>query len=141
VLLQPGEAIFLGPGNLHAYLRGTGVEVMGASDNVVRGGLTVKHIDVEELLAVLRFEELADPIVRGVEFESGRWCYPTPGQPFELWRFEVDHRMTHTSHGHELLLCADGSSGALRQGQAAYLPPRESVTLDGPSTVFRVAQP
>ena len=64
VLLQPGEAIFLGPGNLHAYLRGAGVEVMGASDNVVRGGLTPKHVDVDELLRVLRYEPLADPVVR-----------------------------------------------------------------------------
>jgi mannose-6-phosphate isomerase len=53
VHLRPGEAIFLGPGNLHAYLHGVGVEIMGASDNVVRGGLTVKHVDVDELLDVL----------------------------------------------------------------------------------------
>ena len=58
VLLGPGEAVFLGPGNLHAYLRGFGVEVMGNSDNVVRGGMTVKHVDVEELLDVLDFEPL-----------------------------------------------------------------------------------
>ena len=61
VLLGPGEAVFLGPGNLHAYLRGFGVEVMSNSDNVVRGGMTVKHVDVEELLAVLDFDPLARP--------------------------------------------------------------------------------
>ena len=141
VLLQPGEAIFLGPGNLHAYLHGTGVEVMGASDNVARGGLTTKHVDVEELITVLRFEELADPIVRAVEVGPDRWCYPTPGEPFELWRFEVVDRMPHTSRGDELLLCTSGATGPLRQGQAAYLTPGESVILEGPSTVFRVAQP
>ena len=141
VQLQPGEAIFLGPGNLHAYLRGTGVEVMGASDNVVRGGLTVKHIDVEELIAVLRFEELGDPIVRAVEVEPDRWCYPTPAAPFELWRFEVNDRMSHTSQGHELLLSTNGDTGPLQHGQTAYLAPGESIVLEGPSTVFRVAQP
>jgi mannose-6-phosphate isomerase len=139
VLLQPGEAIFLGPGNLHAYLRGFGVEVMGASDNVVRGGLTVKHIDVEELLSVLRFEELADPVVRPVEVEPGRWCYPTPDAPFELWRFEVADRLRHTSGGHELLMCTTGAVGPLQQGQTAYLAPGEFVTLEGPGTVFRVS--
>lgn len=141
VQLQPGEAIFLGPGNLHAYLHGFGVEVMGASDNVVRGGLTVKHIEVEELLAVLRFEELTYPIVRAIEVEPDRWRYPTPGQPFELWRFEISDRMTHTSQGNELLLCTEGTAGPLQQGQTAYLAPGESLSLEGPSTVFRVAQP
>ena len=139
VLLQPGEAIFLGPGNLHAYLHGVGVEVMGASDNVVRGGLTVKHVDVEELLAVLRYQPLADPVVRAVEVEPGRWRYPTPDAPFELWRFEIADRVTHTSQGDELLLCTSGHTGPLVQGQAAYLARGESVTLEGPSTVFRVA--
>ncbi len=61
VVLQPGEALFLPAGNIHAYLRGTGIEVMAASDNVLRGGLTAKHIDVTELLAVLDFRELDEP--------------------------------------------------------------------------------
>ena len=138
VLLQPGEAIHLGPGNLHAYLHGFGVEIMGASDNVVRGGLTTKHIDVTELLAVLRFEELDDPVVRALEVEPSRWCYLTPGTPFELWRFEVADRMSHTSRSDELLLCTSGTVGPLHQGEAAYLAVDETVVLRGPSTVFRV---
>lgn len=141
VRLQPGDAIFLGPGNLHAYLHGVGVEVMGASDNVVRGGLTVKHIDVDELIAMLRFDELPDPVVRCVEVEPGRWRYPTPDAPFELWRLEIADHMTHTSQGNELLLCTHGAIGPLRQGQTSYLAAGESVALQGPSTVFRVAQP
>ncbi len=141
VLLQPGEAIFLGPGNLHAYLHGVGVEVMGASDNVVRGGLTSKHNDVPELLAVLRYEELADPVVRAVEVEPNRWCYSTPEAPFGLWRFEVADRMSHTSQGGELLLCTSGELGPLPHGESAYLAANETVVLEGPSTVFRVAIP
>ncbi len=140
VLLQPGEAVYLGPGNLHAYLRGCGVEIMGASDNVVRGGLTTKHIDVAELLMVLRFEELADPVVRAVEVEPNRWCYPTPDAPFELWRLEVADRLTHTSQGNELLLCTSGSSGPLHRGETGFLTVGETVVLEGPSTVFRVRQ-
>jgi mannose-6-phosphate isomerase len=140
VHLQPGEAIFLGPGNLHAYVHGFGVEVMGASDNVVRGGLTPKHIDVDELLSVLRYEALPDPVVRPIEAQPGRWRYPTPDAPFELWRFEIDEIMPHTAEGRELLLCTDGDCGLLARGHAGYLAEGETVVLDGPSTVFRVAQ-
>lgn len=140
VRLQPGEAVFLGPGNLHAYLDGFGVEIMGASDNVVRGGLTVKHIDVEELLSVLQYEPLADPVVRPVETEPGRWRYPTPGCPFELWRFEITETTHHTAEGRELLLCTAGNAGALKQGQTVYLSPGELLALTGPATVFRVAE-
>lgn len=141
VLLQPGEAVYLGPGNLHAYLRGLGVEIMGASDNVVRGGLTPKHVDVDELLAVLSFEPLADPVVRPIEVMPGRWQYVTPSTPFDLWRFEIAGSMPHTATGRELLLCTDGSVGPLHHGEAAYLAPGDSVVLEGPSTVFRVAEP
>ena len=64
VTLAPGEAIWMPAGNLHAYLPGTGIEIMAASDNVLRGGLTPKRVDVDELLKVLRFEVLDDPILR-----------------------------------------------------------------------------
>jgi mannose-6-phosphate isomerase len=139
VRLQPGEAIFLGPGNLHAYLHGLGVEVMGASDNVVRGGLTVKHVDVSELLRVLRYEPLADPVVRAEERSAGCWCYPTPSAPFELWRFDIDGSFQHVAESHELLTCTAGDAGALRQGDTCYLAPGEGVVLTGNATVFRVA--
>ena len=58
VRLQPGEAVFMPAGNLHAYLSGAGVEIMAASDNVLRGGLTPKHVDLAELARVLRYEVL-----------------------------------------------------------------------------------
>src|SRR6202012_368497 len=61
VRLAPGEAIYLGAGNVHAYLRGTGVEIMANSDNVLRCGLTAKHVDVPELLAVTDFRPLREP--------------------------------------------------------------------------------
>ncbi len=59
--LEPGQALFTGPGVLHAYLEGVGLELMASSDNVVRGGLTDKHVDVAELLAILRFETQPPP--------------------------------------------------------------------------------
>lgn len=141
VLLQPGEAVFLGPGNLHAYVHGFGVEIMGASDNVVRGGLTVKHIDVEELLSVLQYEPLADPVIRPIEVDAGRWHYPTPATPFDLWRYEVTSPMEHTATGRELLLCTAGDADALSHGESAFLEPDDVVVLNGPSTVFRATTP
>lgn len=140
VTLQPGEALFLGPGNLHAYLHGAGVEVMGASDNVVRGGLTAKHVDVDELLRVLSYAPLADPVVRPVRVDEARSYYPTPDAPFELWCFEVRDSFTHSATGRELLLCTQGGAHPLRRGEAAYLAPGEQVTLAGPCTVYRVAE-
>jgi mannose-6-phosphate isomerase len=139
VLLGPGEAVFLGPGNLHAYLSGFGVEVMGNSDNVVRGGMTAKHIDVEELLAVLDFEALEHPVVRTVEVESGWWQYDPPDTPFVVSRFELgdsEHR-AHEASGRELLLWVSGS----QHGECVYLADGESIELRGPATVFLVQEP
>lgn len=67
VTLRPGEALFLPAGNIHAYLHGLGVEVMAASDNVLRGGLTAKHVDIPELLSVLDFRELDEPRLSATE--------------------------------------------------------------------------
>ncbi len=140
VVLAPGEAIFLGPGNLHAYIHGVGVEVMSASDNVVRGGLTLKHVDVAELLRVLDLTPLLEPIIRPVEVRPGRWRYDSIDTPFRLWRLLIDETLQHTATGRELLLCTDGDAGAIHRGQCAYLARNESITLEGPATVFRVEE-
>ena len=75
VTLAPGQTIRLDAGNLHAYLHGAGVELMGASDNVVRGGLTVKEVDVDELLRVFDPTPLADPVLPA----GGRFDLPAAG--------------------------------------------------------------
>ena len=140
VLLQPGEALYLGPGNLHAYLRGAGVEIMGASDNVVRGGLTPKHMDVEELLRVLRYEPLPDPVVQPLQVLPGRWHYPTPPAPFELWRLDVADELVHEATGRELLICTGGDADTIPHGHAVYLTPGDTIRLEGESTVFRATE-
>ena len=86
IVLKPGEAVWMPAGNLHAYLSGAGVEIMAASDNVLRGGLTPKRVDVPELLAVLRFEVLAQPIVRPVPVAPGVVTWPVPVPDFALYR-------------------------------------------------------
>ncbi len=105
VVLEPGQAIHLTAGNLHAYLCGAGIELMGASDNVVRGGLTVKPVDVEELLRVVDPTPLAQPVMVGAA-ASGR--YPLPEAGCTLVRLEAGE--THVSTGDELAVGLDGTA-------------------------------
>jgi mannose-6-phosphate isomerase len=141
VRLAPGEAIYLRPGNLHAYLHGLGVEVMGASDNVVRGGLTVKHVDVDELMRVLSFEPLREPVVRAESLGGGMWHYPTPGAPFAVVRIDVKDRQLYTAEGRDLLLCTSGDARTVHRGETVFLEAGEQVVLHGPSTLFAVTAP
>jgi mannose-6-phosphate isomerase len=90
VHLAPGEAIWMPAGNLHAYLNGTGVEIMAASDNVLRGGLTPKRVDVDELLKVLRFEVLNDPVLPAAPVAPGVVTWKVPVREFVLYRVELD---------------------------------------------------
>jgi mannose-6-phosphate isomerase len=112
---------------------------MGNSDNVVRGGMTVKHVDVDELLAVLDFEPLEQPVVGSIEVEPGRWRYDTPSTPFVVSRFELadgDLR-AHAACGRELLLWVSGS----QHGESVYLADGETIELHGPATTFLVQEP
>lgn len=124
VRLQPGEAIHLTAGNLHAYLGGSGIELMGASDNVVRGGLTVKPVDVDELLRILDATPLEQPVMHEA---SGR--YPLPEAGCVLVRIEGGD--THTSSGHELAVGLDGGT--------IYLPPGSTLTPTSPTFVATTA--
>lgn len=87
VRLAAGEAVYLPAGNLHAYLGGTGVELMASSDNVLRGGLTPKHVNVPELLRVLDFRPLRVEPLRPVA-HGGEQVYATPAREFRLSCFE-----------------------------------------------------
>ncbi len=84
------QGLFLPAGNLHAYLHGIGVEIMANSDNVMRGGLTPKHVDVSELLAILDFTPGVPELVDLVEESTGVWRYRTPAPEFALWRVDAD---------------------------------------------------
>ncbi|GAB3139291.1 mannose-6-phosphate isomerase, class I [Micromonospora sonneratiae] len=131
VSLAPGEAIWMPAGNLHAYLRGAGVELMATSDNVLRGGLTPKHVDVPELLRVLCFEVLDDPVVASVPVTPGVVTWPIEIDDFALHSVRLDEvtsqvRLTPT--GPRVVLCVAGrievgdAAGtiAISQGQAAF---------------------
>ncbi len=89
VSLAPGEAIYLPSGNIHAYLHGLGLEVMASSDNVLRGGLTGKHVDVPELLAVVDFTPSPVPVVPTRVTELGQKVWEPPFAEFALQRVDL----------------------------------------------------
>ncbi len=132
VSLAPGEALFLPAGNLHAYLSGLGIELMGPSDNVLRGGLTPKHVDVAELLAVVDPAPLEDPRLPAEQLE-GAVAY-RPAAPFELRRIAGVHAV---ERGRGLLLAVsggtvaiDGGSRALGRAEAAWIDTAEPFEID-----------
>lgn len=142
VHLEPGEAIYLGAGNLHAYLEGTGVEIMASSDNVLRGGLTKKHVDVPELLRVLDFGAEAPAVLRPRAIDAHESVYDTPAREFRLSRIRVGGAVTRATRGPEILLVTDGAARAnglaLAQGASVFVPAdTKSYTLEGDATVFR----
>jgi len=87
--LESGEAIYLPAGNVHAYLSGFGLEVMAASDNVIRGGLTSKHIDKAELRQIADFSELAKPLVSTKKLAEGLVEYPVAASEFRVYRAQI----------------------------------------------------
>ncbi len=127
IVLQPGDALFLAAGNLHAYLEGTAMELMANSDNVVRGGLTPKHIDVPELLAVTDFTPGPPPR----QTVSGqRHTYFSPVPEFSLTRFEAGPAAVLAVNGPEIVFVSDGGAQLrsehgddlfLQRGQAAFI--------------------
>ena len=139
VHLKPGEALFLGAGNLHAYLGGTGVEIMANSDNVLRGGLTTKHIDIPTLLEVVDARPI-EPVVQRPVAVEGVAPYNTPVPEFALERLDLDGSVAVS--GPAILLCTDGAadvgSFSLERGAAAWLPAADGVVeLRGRGTVYR----
>jgi mannose-6-phosphate isomerase len=149
VRLRPDEAVFMPAGNLHAYLRGVGVEVMAASDNVLRGGLTPKRIDVPELLRVLRFEVLSQPIRRPTVLEPGLVTWPVPVDDFVLHRARVGGdtpAVTLPGSGPRVALCLRGqvrvddgvSPVVLTSGQAAFAPAgRAELAVSGDGELYQ----
>ncbi|WP_019855370.1 mannose-6-phosphate isomerase, class I [Actinopolyspora mortivallis] len=112
LVLQPGEAIYLPPGNLHAYLRGTGIEILANSDNILRCGLTPKHVDVAELLRVLDFDNGRMRVSTGTRRDANLTVYQTEADEFELsrvdWPCGDNSEVALDSAGPQILLCTGG---------------------------------
>ena len=108
--LEPGQAIYTGAGILHAYLHGVGIELMINSDNVLRGGLTPKHVDVPELMRVLEFQPTPPDLLQPVRFGRGDERFSAPDGSFVLGRIHVEaDRPREVAAGRvEVLLCYEG---------------------------------
>jgi mannose-6-phosphate isomerase len=148
VWLEPGQAIFLGAGEIHAYLSGLGVEIMAASDNVLRGGLTEKHIDVDELVSILNFEPTVAAVVMPVQVMHGVYKYDAPVADFALLRVDVDGeiKLSHdqlpaesialVTEGSISMLADNETELTLSSGEAAYVDDSGELKLVGSGTVF-----
>jgi len=153
VCLQPGEARFLNYGEMHAYLHGAGIEIMANSDNVLRGGLTAKHVDVEELMRVLNFEPHGLDILTPKERLACEKTFPTSAEEFSLSIIQVDRSCTYRADqiiGPEILLCIRGegeiqwadASETIRisRGDAFLIPAAVSqYSISGTANIYRAA--
>jgi mannose-6-phosphate isomerase len=151
--LSPGEGLFLPPGELHAYLEGTALEIMANSDNVLRGGLTPKHVDVPELLATLRFDPKPPEVLTALETGPGESAFRTPAHEFELGFLDVTGKRPFTSaagRGVEILLglegtpslATDGTTVTLERGRSVLVPASLlSYALEGEGRVARARVP
>lgn len=141
--------LFLPAGNLHAYLRGTGVEVMANSDNVMRGGLTPKHVDVDELLSIVDFRPGRPQFVDAVAEAPSVWRYRTPAPEFALWRVDgaAGDVVLPAGDSGRIVLAVDGavdisdgsSSHHVPRGQSVFGYPGETLRVSGPGTVMVAA--
>ena len=132
LLLQPGETMFLEAGVLHAYLEGTGIELMANSDNVIRGGLTPKHMDVAELLSILRFEGRSVKLAAADETVPGQRVFHTPAREFRLAEIRVRPQQPHRnpgSGGITLMIIVQGEGRieapeplAIKKGDSLLIP-------------------
>jgi mannose-6-phosphate isomerase len=147
VELEPGQGLYLGARELHAYLEGTGIELMASSDNVLRGGLTPKHVDVAELLSVLRFEPAAPELLTAMPLTAappaaappadgaGVRRYATPAAEFELCVVDLERRASLALPSVAIALCTEGR-GQVTAGERS-LPIERGTSLLLPASCGR----
>ncbi|MFP7834027.1 mannose-6-phosphate isomerase, class I [Marisediminicola sp. LYQ134] len=155
VTLRRGEALYLPAGNIHAYLHGLGVEIMTASDNVLRGGLTVKHVDVGELTSVLDFSATPPPVIEPERPSEGIEIFRPDVRDFVLARVDAASRdgsdpVLVGLTGPAIALCTGGEvvirdettgeNATLSPGQASYLTPEVTAVAVSGGELF-VAMP
>lgn len=158
VHLEPGEAMFLPAGVPHAYLQGAGLELMATSDNVLRAGLTSKHVDADALLQTVRFDARAPPIMRPIaNAQTGEATYAIPAAELSMARrgMRAGQTEARTAAGPETLVVLGDDPAAtvavrcgedtirLRRGGACLVPDgvHYELVADGPATVVRAAVP
>ncbi|NUU32032.1 mannose-6-phosphate isomerase, class I [Arthrobacter sp. C9C5] len=156
ISLAPGDAVYLPAGNVHAYLHGLGIEVMASSDNVLRGGLTPKFVDVPELLKTIAFEAVGVPALSAETTMLGQELYRPPFQEFSLQRVELSpgaEPVPLAQAGAAVIIVVSGAilldspkgDLQLERGASAFLPAAEAPVnvhpvagATGPAVAFAV---
>jgi len=153
--LKPGEALFLPAGELHAYLEGVGLELMANSDNVLRGGLTPKHIDVPELLKVLNFKSRPVNILKAVKKNKNERVYTSEADEFVLSVVSTSvgsPYQSSESRSVEIMLCTEGTAYLkdkgtqeiinIKKGESAIIPAAViSYSITGDALIYKAAVP
>jgi len=155
VCLAPGQAMYLPAGQLHAYLEGVGIELMANSDNVLRGGLTPKHVDIPELMRVLNFKATTLEILSPETVSSTEQVFRTPADEFELSVISVSPDQPHGNPQRsavQLLLCTAGRATVTRAHDPAKMTVPKGTCLlikagapafqiEGAATFYKAAVP
>jgi mannose-6-phosphate isomerase len=151
ISLVPGEAIYIPAGVLHAYVHGLGVELMANSDNVLRGGLTTKHMDVEELAGILKFSPFNPEVLQVPRGNPRVFRYHTgcrefslafmPGQGDEEVFPGTGPAILLVTGGTAVLRGGKGETLTLEQGESAFIPAGGEITLSGTYTLYAAETP
>ena len=152
VTLAPGQGLHNDAGVLHSYLKGTGIEIMACSDNVLRAGLTTKHVDHAALTRIVDFTPAPPAIVQPVAAGPSVWDYPADDPEFHLWRLgptpDADPvplpgaglgRIVLVIDGHLAVTGDDGDELELVKGQSAFIGAGEPATMTGDAEAFLAA--
>ena len=146
--LVPGQAIYLPAGNLHAYLSGLGLEVMASSDNVIRAGLTQKHIDKVELMSITSFQVLSEPVITPKKLAEGLSEYEVAAQEFRVYKADISGANLLADldlPGSALVVCVSGEVAVstsleerevLHKAEVVYLSEAKKFSLSGSGSVF-----
>lgn len=151
MVLEPGEALYVAPGELHGYFHGEALELMANSDNVLRGGLTRKHVDLPELISVLAFDSFQPSPFRSGGTGGEEEFFPLVAPDFRLSKITIrGRRIPRRATGPEILLCTEGraalSDGSgtlvLERGESAFIRADAGTwSLEGDCVVHRAFLP
>ncbi|KPK15077.1 MAG: hypothetical protein AMK69_27945 [Nitrospira bacterium SG8_3] len=155
VQLQKGEAMNIPAGELHAYLEGAGIELMANSDNVLRGGLTPKQVDVQELLKVLTFQAGKVNLLKPDQGANCDRVYPTHTEEYSLSQLDIqegDSLKSPKRRSVEIMICLEGDAQitdlgqgdvlSLRKGTSLIVPAAvEQYRIEGTATIYKASVP
>jgi mannose-6-phosphate isomerase len=154
--LRPTEAMFCNAGELHSYLGGFGVELMANSDNVIRGGCTIKHVDIDEMMSILNFTHRSIPHIYPEYLQENECVYRTEAKEFMLSSILVNRKQPWISppkRGIEIIICLEGQADistadapeyttTLRSGVSAVIPAQTGgYAIQGHASLYKAAVP